>query len=102
MEYLLPLLGDKEGVTAVGTWTRVRFTGTRPGGCGGYDLYISYREDTGDHLGWQPAEHLGCTVNTRFDEACPFFITDEQTGDPLVYLVRETVPADASETTGIK
>jgi hypothetical protein len=70
------------------------FASARPGGCGGYDLYISYREDTGDHLGWQPAEHLGCTVNTRFDEACPFFITDEQTGDPLVYLVRETVPAD--------
>lgn len=67
------------------------FASERPGACGGYDLYISYREDTNDHLGWGPAEHLGCTVNTRFDEACPFFITDEHTGNPLVYLARETV-----------
>jgi len=67
------------------------FASERPGGCGGYDLYISYREDTNNHLGWEPAEHLGCTVNTRFDEACPFFITDEHTGKPLVYLARETV-----------
>ncbi len=67
------------------------FASTRPGGCGSYDLYVSYREDTNDHLRWQRPEHLGCTVNTEFGEACPFFITDERSGKELVYLVRNTV-----------
>ena len=67
------------------------FASDRPGGCGSYDLYVSYREDVTDHLAWGEAEHLGCTVNTEFGEACPFFTTDAQSGRELLYLVRNTV-----------
>lgn len=71
-----------------GQW--MYFASSRPGGCGGYDLYVSYRENVNDHLAWESPQHLGCTVNTQFDEACPFFITDEQTGKSQVYLVRNS------------
>jgi hypothetical protein len=67
------------------------FASDRPGGCGSYDLYVSYREDTSDHLAWEVPEHLGCMVNTEFAEACPFFTTDERSGKNLLYLVRNTV-----------
>ena len=67
------------------------YASDRPGGCGGYDLYVSYREDTSDHLAWGAPEHLGCTVNTEYGEACPFFTIDERSEKPLLYLVRNTV-----------
>ncbi len=70
------------------------FGSDRPGGCGGYDLYVSYREDTTDPLGWQAAEHLGCTLNTEFDEACPIPTTDKVSGRPLLYLVRNSVSGE--------
>jgi len=66
------------------------FASSRPGGCGGYDLYISHRVDVEDPLGWGPPQHLGCTANTEFDEACPFFITDEQNDGAEVYFVRNS------------
>ncbi|MFT5501854.1 MAG: hypothetical protein ACI88G_001994 [Woeseiaceae bacterium] len=66
------------------------FGSNRPGGCGGYDLYVSYRPDTTDHMGWQPPKHLGCALNTPFNEACPFITTDKQTGKDLLYFVRNT------------
>jgi hypothetical protein len=66
------------------------FASTRPGGCGGYDLYVSYREDKNDHLGWDSPIHLGCTVNTPSNEACPFYIEDERTGSSSVYFVSDT------------
>jgi len=70
------------------------FASDRPGGCGGYDLYVSYRQDANDHSGWQAPEHLGCTVNTRFDESCPILTTDERTDFALLYLVRNALPGE--------
>jgi hypothetical protein len=70
------------------------FASSRPGGCGGYDLYVSHRDDINDHLGWQEPQHLGCTVNTASDEACPFFMTDEQTGISRLYLVRNSAQGE--------
>jgi len=72
------------------------FASDRPGGCGSYDLYVSYREDTSDHLAWGAPKHLGCTVNTEFGEACPFFTTDERSNEQLLYLVRNTVKGRAN------
>jgi hypothetical protein len=66
------------------------FGSNRPGGCGGYDLYVSYRPDTTDHLGWQLPKHLGCELNTPLNEACPSITTDKQTGQGLLYFVRNT------------
>lgn len=50
------------------------------GGCGGADLFVSRRHDKGDDLGWEPAENLGCVVNSSFDDAGPTIFEDDATG----------------------
>jgi len=70
------------------------FASNRPGGCGGYDLYVSHRSDANDHFGWGEPRHLGCTVNTQFDEACPILTTDERADFALLYLMRNAVPGE--------
>ena len=45
------------------------FASDRPGGYGGYDLYVSYR--TG--ASWSTPENLGPAVNTMGNEITPFF-----------------------------
>ncbi len=44
------------------------FSSNRPGGFGGYDLYISYR--TGN--GWSAPENLGAAINSIGNEITPF------------------------------
>ena len=45
------------------------FASNLPSGYGGYDIYVSYR----DEQGWSPPQNLGPTVNTRGNEISPFF-----------------------------
>ncbi len=52
------------------------FTSDRPGGYGGLDIYVSYRDDNGD---WGPAINLGKTINTKYDEETPFILNDGKT-----------------------
>ena len=66
------------------------FGSDRPGGCGGYDLYVSYREDISDPLGWEAPRNLGCELNSEFDEACPILTTDPATRKAALYLVRNS------------
>ncbi len=49
------------------------FFSNRPGGAGGNDLYVSYRSNTQDDLGWETPRHLGPEVNTPDDENAPMF-----------------------------
>lgn len=63
------------------------FNSNRPGGCGSGDLYVAYREDPTDDLGWEEPRHLGCVLNTTADESCPFYYEDEETRAPTLYLV---------------
>jgi cell division protein FtsN len=44
------------------------FSSDRPGGFGGFDLYVSYRQNGG----WSAPENLGETVNSPGDEITPF------------------------------
>ncbi len=46
----------------------IYFASNRPGGFGGYDIYISYR--TGK--GWSLPKNLGSPINTAGNEFCPF------------------------------
>jgi WD40 repeat protein len=46
------------------------------GGCGGADLFVSGRHDKRDDLGWQPAENLGCVVNSTYEDAGPTIFED--------------------------
>ncbi len=50
------------------------FTSNRPGGLGGFDMYVSQRE--GVHEPWGSPVNLGPTVNTTFDEGNPAFSSD--------------------------
>ena len=43
---------------------------------GGSDIYISKRNEKGE---WGPAENLGSTVNTKFDDDAPFLFPDGKT-----------------------
>ncbi|RFM25982.1 OmpA family protein [Deminuibacter soli] len=52
------------------------FSSDRPGGYGGNDLYVSYRQPNGK---WSPAVNMGPTINTRGDELAPFVHADNQT-----------------------
>jgi Tol biopolymer transport system component len=49
------------------------FFSNRPGGAGGNDLYVSYRSDTHDDLGWETPQRLGAEANTAEDENAPTF-----------------------------
>ena len=49
------------------------FVSTRPGGYGGRDIYRSFRLSNGE---WGPAQNLGPTINTMYDEESPFISED--------------------------
>lgn len=52
------------------------FSSNRPGGFGGADLYVSYRQANGK---WLPAVNMGPTINSAGDELAPFIHADNQT-----------------------
>jgi outer membrane protein OmpA-like peptidoglycan-associated protein len=52
------------------------FSSDRPGGYGGKDLYVSFRQPNGK---WGPAQNMGPQVNTAGDELAPFIHADNQT-----------------------
>lgn len=49
------------------------FSSNRPGGLGGIDLYVSFKNEKG---GWEEAMNLGPQINTSGDEQTPFIHTD--------------------------
>jgi hypothetical protein len=51
------------------------FYSDRPGGLGGYDLWVTIRDDKG----WQPPRNLGATINTAFNEYGPSLSPDGKT-----------------------
>jgi hypothetical protein len=51
----------------------VIFCSERPGGKGKGDLYISFKDKTGE---WQPAKILDAGINTEAYEFCPFVTSD--------------------------
>jgi hypothetical protein len=50
------------------------FTSPRPGGYGGWDIYVSQRASV-DEL-WGAPQNLGPTVNTPYDEGSPSLSVD--------------------------
>ncbi len=49
------------------------FSSNRPGGMGGYDIYVSYRSSKG---GWSIPKNLGFPINTPGNEMTPFICAD--------------------------
>ena len=52
------------------------FTSDKPGGYGGLDIYVSYKDENGN---WGKAVNLGPTINSEFDEETPFILDDNKT-----------------------
>ena len=67
---------------------RMYFCSSRPGGFGGDDIWVSFREDTTDDFAWQPPTNLGSGVNTEKTECGPTIFEDQQEGVTTLYLSR--------------
>ena len=52
------------------------FTSNRKGTHGGLDIYLSEKQADGK---WGPPVNLGTTINTRYNEECPYISEDGQT-----------------------
>lgn len=52
------------------------FSSNRPGGFGGKDIWVSYRDEEG---AWGAPQNLGPAINTAGDESTPFIHADNQT-----------------------
>lgn len=61
------------------------FISNRPGGYGGRDLYVSYRQANGK---WGPAVNMGPDINSAGDEQAPFIHADNQT----IYYTSDGLP----------
>jgi hypothetical protein len=53
------------------------FATDRPGGAGGFDIWLSWRANPDDDAGWQPPVNLGTGVNTAATDAGPSFLDDD-------------------------
>jgi hypothetical protein len=49
------------------------------------DLYVTHRKDMRDDFGWEPAQNLGCIINSPFDDGGPTFFADEALGVNWLY-----------------
>jgi hypothetical protein len=61
------------------------FNSDRPGGAGGTDMWISWRPQTHDDFGWQPAVNLGPGVNSPSGDAVGSYFENEEGGTPLLF-----------------
>jgi Tol biopolymer transport system component len=73
------------------------FGSNRPGGCGGFDLWVSYRRHTHDNFDWEPAFNVGCMINTSFDEDGPTYFEDEATGVTTLYFTSFSRPGNVGD-----
>ena len=62
------------------------FATTRPGGSGGFDIWVSWRHDTRDDFGWQPPVNLGAQLNSPATDAGPAYFENDDAGVPLLFL----------------
>ena len=55
---------------------------------GGIDIFVSYREDVTDDLGWETPVNVGESVNSTWGESCPFFQSSEDGTRSFLYFVQ--------------
>jgi hypothetical protein len=57
----------------------------RPGGCGGQDLYVAWRQNKRDDFGWEAPVNLGCALNSAFNDYTPTLFEDDATGHIILF-----------------
>jgi Tol biopolymer transport system component len=62
------------------------FASDRPGGLGGFDIWVSWRTHTHDVFGWEPPVNLGSGVNSQATDAGPAFFENDDAGLPQLYI----------------
>lgn len=68
---------DWEGQPSLSADGRVLyFSSSRKGGVGGYDLWVTKKDESGK---WTKAQNVGNSINTKFDEISPFIHVNNQT-----------------------
>lgn len=55
---------------------KLYFSSDRPGGFGGKDLYVAFKNEDGS---WGNVKNLGDKINTKYDEDAPFISPDNRT-----------------------
>jgi hypothetical protein len=61
------------------------FGSERAGGCGGRDIWVSFRRDTSDDFAWESPVNLGCALNFGgFDDGPTWF--EDDNGLVTIYL----------------
>jgi len=76
---MLNLVGSAQSCPALSLDEhRLYFQNAGPGGCGGWDLWVSRRHDRRDDFGWQPPVNLGCQLNSSAGDYGPVLFEDEQ------------------------
>lgn len=53
------------------------FGSDRAGGCGGQDLWVSFRQNKRDDFGWQAPINLGCVVNSSGADDGPSYVEED-------------------------
>lgn len=61
------------------------FSSDRPGGLGGTDIWVSYRQHVHDAFDWQPAVNLGPGVNSPAAEAAMTYFENEEGAAQLFF-----------------
>ena len=67
------------------------------GGCGLADLFVSRRHHKRDDFGWEPAENLGCVVNSAYADAGPTYFEDDATGITTLYFTVQNNPPTSDQ-----
>lgn len=61
------------------------YASSRPGGFGMLDIWVSYRTDTHDDFGWEPAVNLGPGINSAANDFGPDFLANDEAGIPMLF-----------------
>lgn len=76
---------------------RMYFHSNGRGGCGLADLFVARRHDKRDDFGWEPAQNLGCVVNSSYNDNGPTYFEDEATGITTLYFTRQNNPPTSDQ-----
>lgn len=61
------------------------FASNRPGGNGGFDIWVSWRSHTDDDFGWHPPVNLGPAINSAAGDFGPSYFENDDFGMPTLF-----------------